>query len=72
MKVTMGTDLKYDYFNGTLFRLDGKTVFFYESHNSLDKYQMLENKTDKVVVCAERKEDLLAYLVSREATIIGL
>lgn len=71
MKITKKTNLHYSYFDDTRISLNNKICFYYESSSSLDKYQILEEGTDKVIVCSETKEELLNYLISQNAEIIN-
>lgn len=69
MEITKQTKLIYDYFSDTCIYLNGKLCFYYEDESSLDKYQLRQIGTDKVVVCSETKEELIDYLISQNATI---
>lgn len=71
MKITSETNLHYDYFDGTKINLNNIICFYYEDPSSLDKYQMLEEGTDKIIVCSETKECLIDYLISQNANIIS-
>lgn len=70
MKITEETNLYYDYFNGTQINLNNKNCFYFENPSCMDKYQVCDSRTEKVVVCAETKEELINYLVNQNATII--
>lgn len=49
MKITAETNLHYDYFNGTEINLNNKICFYYEEPNSMDKYQLIEEKTGRII-----------------------
>ena len=70
MKITEETNLHYDYFNGTEINLNNKTCFYYEEPNSMDKYQLIEEKTGRIIVYSETKEELLNYLISKNASVV--
>ena len=69
MKITKETELIYDYFSETSISVNDIKCFYYENHSFLDKYQLREIGTDKLIVCSEAKEELLDYLISQNATI---
>jgi len=68
-KITKETKLEYDYFSDETILLNGTNCFYYESHNSLDRYQIMDLNTSKVIVCSENKELLLDYLINQDAEI---
>lgn len=69
MKIAKETELIYDYFSDVYISLNGLCCFFYEDKSSLDRYQLREMETDKIVVCSETKEELIDYLISQNATL---
>jgi len=69
MKITNKTMLNYDYFSDEVILLNGVNCFYYEKCGVLDRYQILEHGTDRLIVCSETKEELIDYLISQEAEI---
>lgn len=69
MFITKDTELYYDYFNPITVWLNGIKGFYYERWGYLDKYSILEDSTDKILVCSETKDMLLDYLVEQKAYI---
>ena len=71
IEITKETNLHYDYWNPTEVNFNGRHCYYYENRSSLDKYQILEDGTDRVIVCSETKELLIDYLISQNAKIIN-